>query len=327
MSNGRPTVSVLLVSFNTRELTRACLQALFSDLNQGIHGEVVVVDNASVDGSAEMIEQEFSRVRLERSPVNLGFGNANNCGFPLCSGNYIVLLNTDAFLHPGALRRAVDHMETTSQAGLGGARLVGRDGSPQPSARSFPTPLLELFTLSGLAARFPQNRLFGRLDRTWADPLEAAPVDWVPGAFSIIRHGILEQVGCFDSRFFLYYEEVDLCRRIRQAGAQVWYWPDVLVTHIGGESSRTVTDLTMAPRGSQLTLWRMRSQLLYYRKWHGAGTTVRVRAQEECWHRLRAWRNVRREPLKAEESAVVAALWKQAWKDTAGGLRSPPQPW
>lgn len=322
-----PDVSVVLVSFNTRELTRECLHSLLAHLQHGISGEVVVVDNASRDGSADMIEREFPQVRLERSHVNLGFGNANNLGFPLCRGRHIVLLNTDAFLQDGALQLAVRHMDARPDTGLGGARLVGRDGSPQPSARRFPTPLLELFTLSGLASRLPHSRVFGQMDRTWADPLQPAAVDWVPGAFSILRRSMLEQIGHFDSRFFLYYEEVDLCRRIKQTGAKIRYWPDVVVTHIGGESSRTLNHLTMASRGAQLTLWRMRSQLLYYRKWHGPLAAWWVRQQEVLWHLLRAWRNRHRSPAKHDESRAIVRLWQQAWDDTRGGRTSPPQPW
>lgn len=323
----RPDVSILIVSFNTRELTRECLQSLQAELKGGLSGEIVVVDNASRDGSAAMIEHEFPRVKLIRSDVNLGFGNANNRGFPECRGRYLVLLNTDAFVAPGALVRSLQHMEGTPQAGVGGARLVSRDGGDQPSARSFPSPLLEFFTFTGLAARFPGSRMFGRLDRTWADPGVAARVDWVPGAFSIIRREVIEQIGLFDPRYFLYYEEVDLLRRIRQAGWEIWYWPDVVVTHIGGESSKTVTHLTMASGGAQLTLWRMRSQLLYYRRWHGALTAAWVTAQEMLWHRLRAWRNRARDRAKCEESNTTLRLWRQAWADTAGGTVSPPQPW
>lgn len=325
--SSEPDVSVVLVSFNTRDLTRECLKTLFRELEQGINGEVIVVDNASADGSADMIEQEFTQVELIRSEVNLGFGNANNRGFPRCTGRYVVLLNTDAFLQTDSLRLAIEHMDVNPAVGLGGARLIGRDGTPQPSSRSFPTPLLEFFTLSGLSDRFPKNRILGQMDRTWADPLQPSQVDWVPGAFSIIRRDLLSRVGSFDPRLFLYYEEVDLCRRIKQAGAHVWYWPDIVVIHIGGESSRTVNHLTMAARGSQLTLWRMRSQLIYYRKWHGPMITWWVRRQEEFWHRLRAWRNRRRAPQKSEESRVIVTLWQQAWNETDGGRVSPDQPW
>ena len=210
---------------------------------------------------------------------------------------------------------------------MGGGRLQSRDGSDQPSARSFPTPLLEFFTFSGLAARYPHSRLFGRLDRTWSDPGQACQVDWVPGAFSIIRREVIDQVGAFDPRFFLYYEEVDLSRRIKQANWEIWYWQDIIVTHFGGESSKTITHLTMASGGAQLTLWRIRSQLLYYRLWHGAAITFWVKCQEMIWHYLRAWRNRHRNAAKREESETTVRLWKQAWDDTVGGTVSPPQPW
>lgn len=320
-------MSVILVSFNTRELTRECLAALFHEIDAGVDAEVVVVDNASRDGSADMIAAAFPRVRLVRSQINLGFGNANNLGLPHCSGRYLVLLNTDAILHSGALRRSLEHMDETPTAGLGGALLVGRDGAHQPSARMFPTPLLELFTLSGLAARYPRHRAFGRLDRTWADPYVATEVDWVPGAFSIVRRAALDGIGLFDPRFFLYYEEVDLCRRLKQAGWEVWYWPDVVVTHIGGESSKTVSQLSMSSSGSQLTLWRMRSQLLYYRKWHGPFGAAWVRWQEAVWQTLRWLRNRTRAPDKSADSAAGLRLWRQAWQETNAGTVSPPQPW
>jgi GT2 family glycosyltransferase len=325
--NSATDVSVVIVSFNTRDLTRECLESLYAEFARGVKGDVIVVDNASRDGSAAMIEREFPEVKLITSQVNLGFGNANNLGFPHCSGRYVVLLNTDAFIAPDALSRAVKHMEESPRAGLGGARLISRDATDQPSARSFPTPLLEFFTFSGLSAHYPGSRLFGRLDRTWSDPGKACQVDWVPGAFSIIRSEVLRQVGVFDPRYFLYYEEVDLSRRIRQAGWEIWYWPDVVVTHIGGESSKTITHLTMASGGAQLTLWRMRSQLLYYRRWHGAVMASWVKWQEVLWHRLRGWRNRVRDPAKREESETTIRLWQQAWADTAGGAVSPPQPW
>ena len=113
--------------------------------------------------------------------------------------------------------------------------------SSEPAARQFPSVFNDFLALSGLAARFPRSRLFGRFDRTWAPVTQAADVDWVPGAFAIIRREVLDQVGRFDERFFLYYEEVDLCRRIKSAGWRIRYWPDIVVHHWGGESSKTLT--------------------------------------------------------------------------------------
>jgi len=322
----KPDISVLIVSFNTQARLRECLQALRAQTG-GVRLEVVVVDNASRDGSADMVSREFPEVRLIRSAVNLGFGNGNNRALPEALGRYLVLLNSDALLPPDALAQALAHMEAAPDVGMGGGRLLAPDGGWQPSARRFPALLDEFLNLSGLAARFPQSRLFGRFDRTWADPDVAAEVDWVPGAFAIIRRDLIEQISFFDPRFFLYYEEVDLCRRIKAEGYAICYWPDLRISHIGGESSKTLEGMSFSSKGAQLTLWRMRSQALYYRKWHGRLAAWLVKALEQGWHRLRAWRNRRRDAGKAAESQAIIRLWDQAWRDTQGGAVSPPQPW
>ncbi len=319
----QPDVSVVIVSFNTRGLLRDCLHTLVREAG-GVSYETLVVDSASRDGSADMVAREFPEVRLFRSDVNLGFAGANNVAFPECRGRYVVLLNSDAFLTSRALERSVAHMEATPRAGIGGARLVGRDGSWQPSARMFPSLLNDFLLLSGLADRFPKSRFFGRMDRAWADPLEACETDWVPGAYSIIRRSALEQVGYFDSRFFLYYEEVDLCRRFKDAGYQIWYWPDIVVVHLGGESSKTIRQLKMSSAGAQLTLWRMRSALLYYRKHHGWQAWL-AKELETMWHTLRARKNPGNS--KAEESLEIVRLLDRAWDDTRGGAVSPARPW
>jgi len=322
-------VSIVIVSFNTRDVLRECLQSVYREAGS-LSVQVVVVDNASADGSAAMVEREFPDALSIRSEVNLGFGPANNLGFKSANGRYIVLLNSDAFLSEGSLQRSGAHMDANPRAGLGGGRLIGRDGSWQPSARMFPTVFTDLLVLSGLAARFPRSRFFGRADRTWADQMQAAEVDWVPGAYSILRAEALRAVGAFDPRFFLYYEEVDLCRRIKNRGFSIWYWPDIVVVHIGGESSRQVQSLQLSQTGAQLTLWRMRSMLLYYRKHHGLSAWCSL-AAEAGWYWLRSQR--RRWSKEPERRASVSAdrrliaILNQAWRDTMGGRFSPAQPW
>lgn len=137
-------------------------------------------------------------------------------------------------------------------------------------------------------------------------------MDWVPGAFSITRRSVLQQVGDFDEAFFLYYEEVDLCRRIKAAGYTVNYWPEVVVVHLGGESSKTIADLTLSSSGAQLTLWRLRSEYLYYRKQHGLFTAWRAMQIEKRWIQIRAGKNAvhRADPTRRAKAKNHGPLWR-----------------
>jgi GT2 family glycosyltransferase len=321
--------SIIIVSFNTRDVLRECLQSVEREA-AGRNMETLVVDNHSSDGSPEMVEVEFPRVRLVRSDVNLGFGAANNIALREAKGKYFVLLNSDAFFDPKALELAITHMDATPGCGLGGGLLVGRDRAWQPSARTFHSLSGDAIVYLGLAGKYPKSKVFGAFDRTWADVNQAAEVDWVPGAFSIIRPEAIEKTGLFDEAFFLYYEEVDLCRRIKQAGYSIWYWPDVVITHIGGESSRKLKSLEFSSQAAQVVLWRMRSTLLYYRKHHGFKALL-AKWMEMLLYAKTVLRNrwsgdgARRE--KSRRNMTLIALMQQAWKDTRGGRVSPPRPW
>jgi hypothetical protein len=331
-------VSVIVVSFNTRNMLRDCVQSIQSECltlaAAGLGAEILVVDNASTDDSAEMIEKEFGAsgvpVLLIRSEVNLGFAGANNLAMESASGHYLVLLNSDAFFHPGALRCAIRHMDENPNVGVGGARLVGPGGEWQPSARAFPSLWNTFLVLSGLSSRFPKSRIFGSVDRTWASPDVEADVDWVPGAFSIMRREALTKTGLFDPQFFLYCEEVDLCRRIKGEGFRVLYWPDVVITHIGGESGRSLTDHHFSEGQLRVELWQMRSTLIYFRKHHGLRVWG-IRWLEDTlqvfrWLRNRWSSDPARRP-RAEEARLFLKLMHQAWRETIGGRVSPPRPW
>jgi GT2 family glycosyltransferase len=221
-------------------------------------------------------------------------------------------------------------MEADAAAGVGGAQLVGSDGDWQPAARMFPTILRDAFVLSGLASRFPRSRFFSAAERTWADPAIPAEVDWVTGAFMILRRESLAKAGLFDPAFFLYCEEVDLCRRVKDAGYHVRYWPDIVVTHVHGESSRKVDAQVFAENESQVVPWRMRSNFLYYRKHHGVKVWLAL-CLEEGLYSARFLRNrfspspARRE--RAREAGMLLRLLRQAWKETRGGRISPRVPW
>ena len=319
-----PEISIIIVSFNTCKLLRECLSSLLQ-VTLGVSHEIIVIDNASVDQSAEMVAKEFPSVRLINSSINLGFGAANNAACKIARGNFILLLNSDAFLYPDALQTALKQLQKNQNIGLGGARLVGKDGSWQPSARLFPSLLNSFLEISGLADKYPKSPFFGRYNRTWAPPSESAEVDWVPGAFVLIPRPIWEKVEGFDERFFFYCEEVDLCKRVKAAGHSICYWGDVFVTHLGGESTKNINTATLS-KNRQLELWRMRSTFLYYRKHHGWLGAYSIKAFEEWWHRLRQWKNYKN-PFKNEESRTLIKFLKQAWQETAGGKISPTRPW
>ena len=303
-------------------------------LPAGVSAEILVVDNASDDGSPEMVEREFAAspvaVRLIRSAENLGFASANNLAMEQARGRYLVLLNSDAFFHAGALKLAIEHIDADAAVGVGGARLVGPNGEWQPSARRFPSLWLVFVVIFGLAGRFPKSRIFGAFDRTWASDLEAAAVDWVPGRFRSCGGRRWRRLDLFDPQFFLYCEEVDLCRRVKAAGFKVMYWPDVVVTHIGGESGRQLTTLTFSDRESQVVLWRMRATLLYFRKHHGVKVWglrwIEDGLQVVRWVRNR-WSRVAGRRERAVESLGLLRLMRQAWRETDGGRVSPARPW
>ncbi len=324
-----PELSILIVTFNSARVIGGVLDALRTQCAH-IEHEVVIVDNASRDGTADLIQREHPQVTLVRSAENLGFGRGNNLAASQSRGRVLLLLNPDAVPEPGAIEQALLAFRCEPALHLAGGRLLGEDGRDQPSARLFPSLLNELLVISGLSARRPQSRFFGRFDRTWADPAQRARVDWVPGAFMFIRAEVFRALGGFDPRFFLYYEEVDLCRRAAQTGLDVWYLP-VRACHVGGLSARTVSSEGVARHGSQLTLWRLRSALLYWRKhhgWLGAWAAARL---EWGWHGLRMVRNwlpgARDAAAKRDESRARMAVVLRAWAETRAGRLSPAQPW
>jgi len=320
-------LSILIVTYNSAKLIGRLLDHLGQEL-QGLAAEVIVIDNASRDSTAELVAQSYPWVKLIASQDNLGFAAGNNLAANQASGRYLLLLNPDAIPHAGSLRLGLTTLAETAEVGLAGGELIGADGSRQPSARMFPTLRDELFTLSGLAARYPQSPLFARLDRRWADPDQDAVVDWIPGAFVFIPTEVFRRLGGFDERFFMYYEEVDLCRRMQQTGLKILYWPQLKAMHIGGESAKTVVQARVSKTGSQLESWRMRSGLLYYRKHHGALGATGLHWIEWGWHRLRQlkarWSG---QADKAADFATHCAQLNEAWHDTSGGTRSPARPW
>jgi len=326
MDTNAPKASIIIVSYNTKALLERCFDSVRASAG-ALAYEIIVVDNGSSDGSVEYVKENFPSVALIESAENLGFAAANNLGFKKARGEYVVLLNSDAFLVGDSLATSVRLMDAAPEVGLAGGRLVGEDGSWQPSARSFPGIWNDFLTLSGLAGRYRESRIFGRPDMTYIDQDRDLSCDWVPGAFTIVRKPILDELGAFDERYFLYFEEVDLCRRIKRAGWKIAYWPAIKVIHIGGASTAMFSRKLVTKSGMQMSLWRLQSQYLYYRKNRGGPTAFASMALERSFNRLRLRRNAADRPERAEESRVMLDLIRQAWVQTKGGRESPPRPW
>ena len=225
--------AICIVSYNTRELLRACLDAI---QHQGAR-ETVVVDNASADGSAEMLQREFPWVRAILNQQNAGYAVAVNQAIRATSAPAAFLLNADTVPAPDALRRLLAYRARHPEAAVIGPRIVNLDGSLQPSCYPEPTPLQLLLDSSGLSRVMPRLPLVRDLSLRWWRHDRPRRVPWLLGAALLIERDVFDSLDGFDERFPLYYEETDFCRRVREAGWQVQFAPVTTVHHAGGASS------------------------------------------------------------------------------------------
>jgi N-acetylglucosaminyl-diphospho-decaprenol L-rhamnosyltransferase len=256
-------ILAILVSFNTKELTRKALNLLLSSMHD-LEMEVLVIDNASRDDSVQMLRTEYPEVTLIENSKNVGFGRANNQALPFVKSRYVLLINTDAFVAPDSIAKTVRYMDEHPQCGILGVRLIGREGELQPSCRYFPTPWNIFLLRTGLCTYIEEATMVD--DMNWDDSV-VRDCDWVPGCYFLIRKEVIDQVGLFDPRYFLYYEEVDLCYAAKMAGWKVTYFPDTTVVHLGGESAKRESEISS--RSRQIEALNIESELLYFRKNHG----------------------------------------------------------
>lgn len=258
-----PDISVLVVNYNTAHLLRPMWDALMQSAGS-LTVETIIVDNASRDTSVEVLRQEFANLPLITNAINVGFGRANNQALTHAHGRYVLLLNTDAFVESDTLEKTVSYMDAHPECGILGVRLIGRDGALQPSCRYFPTPWNVFLARTGLARYFPRIQMVDEM--AW-DHAAVRECDWVPGCYYLVRREVVESVGLFDPRYFLYCEEVDHCRRAKDAGWKVVFFPYTSVVHIGGESAKS--DAALTSSGRQISALQTESELLYFRKHHG----------------------------------------------------------
>jgi N-acetylglucosaminyl-diphospho-decaprenol L-rhamnosyltransferase len=261
----RPLLDVVIVTASgNREFVRACLVSI--EKNRLTHGEmrIFVVDNASLDGTPEMIESEFPHVILERLAYNAGFAIGNNFALRRTTARFVLLLNPDTEVLPGTLDYMLEVMENRPDVGMAGCRLVRRDGSFDHAAkRSFPTPVGALAHFTGLSSREDVSPHLAQYRAPEIDEYGTGEVDAVNGAFMLVRREALEEVGLFDEGYWLYMEDLDWCYRFKQRGWKIWYDGRVSVVHVKGGAS-----LSRGHRRLRQNLAFHRGMVRFYKKFY-----------------------------------------------------------
>ena len=231
-------LSIIIVNYNVKEFLEQCLISVQNAL-KGISAEILVIDNSSSDGSAELIQEKFPDIQITVNSKNAGFARASNQGLQIAQGEFIALLNPDTLVQEDTFSKMLDFFKAQPRAGMLGCKILNPDGSLQLACRrSFPTPWVAFTKLSGLSYLFPGNRFFGKYNLTYLDPDKSYEVEAISGSFMMLRRQVLEDVGNLDESFFMYGEDLDWCFRIREQDWRVIYFPETQIIHFKGESSK-----------------------------------------------------------------------------------------
>jgi GT2 family glycosyltransferase len=259
-------LSACIVNWNTKDDLRACLRSLRTNPYTGGEQEVVVVDNGSTDGSAEMVRAEFPEAVLVANPTNQNYARGTNQSLAAATGDLLLLLNPDVEVLPGSLDALADFLITHPDAGAVAAKLTYPDGRTQPSVRGFPEPLAVLYDIFGLARLFPRSRTFGAYRQTFFDYEATGPAPQPMASCFLITRKAYEAVGPMDERFPLFFNDVDWCLRCRQASFGIWYTADAVVIHSGGGTTSRVR---------RAAVWESRRAWLRFNEKHYKRTTPR----------------------------------------------------
>ena len=302
-----PALSVVVLSWNTSDLTLACLRALRADEIRHAR-EVVVIDNGSEDGSADAIAAQHPEVRLVRNAANAGYAGGHNQGAAIATGKYLCTLNSDTEVHPGALDLLVDFLEENADYGAVSPRLVNVDGSVQPACMRFPGLVTALCFDTVFGKFWPGSVVENRYFMRDFDHLSSRDVDQPPGAVFVMNRDEFLAMGGLDEELFLFFNDVDICRRLAKKGRKIHYLAESAVTHHGGASTKGFQKFVV--------IWH-RNRLAYYRKHYGVLSVpyirlmVRVRAIEE-WFRAGSGkadpeaRRAARKDLKSHVQEILA---------------------
>ena len=257
-------VSIIIVNWNTKHLLQECLTSIYEQAGH-VNYEIVVVDNASTDGSAAMVKVKFPKVVLIENHENRGFAAANNQGMAIAKGRYVLLLNSDTLVLDQAITKTVSFADGNPKAAVVGCRVLNPDRTLQPTCFMFPSVPNMLLSSSYLYKLFPRSKLFGRERMTWWSRNDIREVDVVTGCFMLVRRQAIEDVGMMDERFFMYGEETDWCYRFRQAGWKILFTPNPEVVHVGGASTKQMKpEMVLQKRASILLFLKKHKRRVSY---------------------------------------------------------------
>lgn len=235
-------LSVIILNFNTKEYLRSCLQSI-KQSKDNLNKEIYVVDNASIDRSAEMVKKHFPEIKLLQSKRNIGYAAGNNLALKKAKGNYILLLNSDTKIFPDTLSKMIKYMDDHPEVGASTCRVELENGKLDPAChRGFPTPWASLTYFLGLENLFPKTKAFGQYHQGWKDVTKTHEIDSPVGAFYLTRKRILDKTGLLDERFFMYAEDLDLSMRIKNKGWKIMFVPDSKIIHYKKTSGRKKLD-------------------------------------------------------------------------------------
>lgn len=231
-------LSIIVVNYNVKEFLHNLLVSI-EKASAEIKTEIIVIDNASEDGSAEFIKEKFPSINLIENKSNLGFSKANNLGLKIASGKYLLLLNPDTLVQENTFTEMINFFDSHPEAGLAGCKILNPDGTLQLACRrSFPGPWTSFCKVTGLSSLFPKSKLFARYNLTYLDENEINEVDAISGSFMMLRREVYEKIGGLDEIFFMYGEDLDWCYRVQKAGYKVYYVPSTQILHYKGESTK-----------------------------------------------------------------------------------------
>ncbi|MCX6825854.1 MAG: glycosyltransferase family 2 protein [candidate division Zixibacteria bacterium] len=256
MNGNNPYISVVIISYNGLEFIDDCLSSVKKSL-EGVAAEIIVVDNGSSDGTAILIKTKYPEIKLIANDTNLGFAMAANQGIKTVVGKYILLLNQDIRIREKAISLLAERLEQEEHIGVIGPKFIGFDGRLQKGCRSFPRYGTLFFEFSGLSRLFPHSRLFSEWRMGWFNHLEESQVDQPMGAAMMFRKTLLEKIGFFDEGFGIFFNDVDFCRRAKEAGCKNLYFPEAVVEHyVGGSTRKMKARMIYKSHGSMYRYFR-----------------------------------------------------------------------